>query len=303
MNLFNQLVVKGMPVVPKSIVGKVASRYIAGEQVEDAISKVKELNSEGAMATVDLVGEHSGTPETAIEAFEIYIKVLNEIDSHKLDANISIKPTHIGLSVSYDFLYEQVSKLAIHADKLNNFMRIDMENAPYTDDIYRLFFNLKEKYDNLGIVIQAYLRRTVRDIEKLMDTKSNIRICKGIYNESRQIAFKSRQIIINNYAMLLHELLENNCYVGIATHCEETIWHALRIIRQLALNRDQYEFQMLLGVDHDLMRILLNDGHRVRIYVPFGEEWYPYSLRRLTENPTLAGSIAREVLGFSKNSN
>lgn len=291
-----------MPVVPKNIVGKVASKYIAGEHIDDAISKVKELNSEGVLATVDLVGEHSESPENASEAVRIYLQVLDEIESNHLNANVSIKPTQVGLSISYEFLVEQVTKIVDRAQVLNNFLRIDMENSPYTDDTFRLHYKLREKYDNVGIVIQAYLRRTAADLVQLIDTKANVRICKGIYDESRLIAYKSRQIIINNYATLLQDLLENNCYVGIATHCEETVWHAQRIVRQLGLNRDQYEFQMLLGVDHELMRILLNDGHRVRIYVPFGEEWYPYSLRRLTENPMLAGSIARDVLKLGNNS-
>jgi len=300
MNLFNQLVVKGMPMVPKIIVGKVASRYIAGEKVEDAVAKVKELNNEGALATVDLVGEHSDSTEESLAAVNIYLEVLDQIHSHNLKSNISFKPTHVGLSVGYDFCREQVHKIVSHAKKHDNFARIDMENSPYTDDTLKLYYDLSQQFDNMGIVIQAYLMRTVNDIEGLIKVRANLRICKGIYNESRQVAFKNRQIIINNYAMLLQELLASGCYVGIATHCEETIWHALKIIHQLGLNRDQYEFQMLLGVDHELMRILLNDGHRLRVYVPFGEEWYPYSLRRLSENPQLAGNIARDVLGLSK---
>ena len=300
MQIINKLAIGLMPMVPKSLVGKVASPYIAGAKLSDAIAEVRKLNSEGAVATIDLLGEFSTNPDHAHEATQTYIEILEAIDREKLDSNISLKPTHMGLRIGYDFCREQVETILSKATELGNFLRIDMEDHPCTDDTFRLYNELHEKYGNAGVVIQAYLHRTIEDIKPLMQLKANIRLCKGIYNEPRTISYKNRTVIINNYALLLEELLKAGCYVGIATHCEETVWHARRIIHQLNLRRDQYEFQMLLGVDPMLRRILIDEGHKLRVYVPFGEEWYPYSTRRLKENPAIAGYAIREFFRQDK---
>lgn len=299
MGVFNQLVITAMPVVPKGFVGKIASRYIAGETLADAILEVKHLNAEGAMATVDLLGEHCTTEEDARNAFQVYINILDNIKSSGIDSNVSVKPTHMGLKISYNLSKELISRIVAHAKSIDNFVRIDMEDYTCTDDTLNMYYQIRENFDNVGVVIQAYLRRTINDIDSLIKRKANLRLCKGIYNEPRYIAFKNRNIIINNYALVLEELLSSGCYVGIATHCEETVWHALRIIRKLRLKRDQYEFQMLLGVDPELRKILTSQGHRLRVYVPFGKEWYPYSTRRLKENPDLAGAVAKDFLKIS----
>ena len=289
-----------MPIVPKIIVGKVASRYIAGTSLEEAVAEVKRLNASGFAATLDILGEHSETQGNAISAANEYIRILDVVKNEDLDSNISLKPTQLGLKIGQSFCLEQIRAIVQHASELGNFVRIDMEDHTCTDDTLDMFYNLRKDYENVGVVIQAYLRRTIKDIEGLKEMKANIRLCKGIYNEHRTIAIKIRDNIIRNFGFLLEELLTAGCYVGIATHCEETIWHAARIIHRLGLSRDQYEFQMLLGVDPELRKIILDEGHRMRVYVPYGGEWYAYSTRRLKESPHLAGAVFKEFLGISK---
>ncbi|MDP8229220.1 MAG: proline dehydrogenase family protein [Candidatus Electryoneaceae bacterium] len=300
--LLNKLVIGLMPAVPKVFVGHIASRYIAGETIQDTVKVVRQLNDEGALATIDLLGEHNKNTDAAKASMEIYFDILETIDREKLNANISLKPTQLGLDNGIDFCIDLITKIVERATDLNIFVRIDMEDVPYTDDTLQLHTDLRKRFDNVGVVIQAYLRRTILDIKSLIKSKANLRLCKGIYNESRKVAYKDRTSIINNYSFLLEELLKGDCYVGIATHCEESVWHALKIIHQLGLKREQYEFQMLLGVDEELRRILLDAGHRLRVYVPFGKEWYPYSTRRLKENPRMAGYVMRDFLGMAKES-
>ncbi len=300
MQLMNRLIVGVMPVVPKYLVGRVASRYIAGERLEDALTVTGRLNDEGAAVAIDLLGEHSADSEHAGAAASIYLDTLTAIAREKLDANVSLKPTQLGLKLGYESCLDRITEIVARADELGNFVRIDMEDRTCTDDTFRLYFDLRKRFDNVGVAIQSYLRRTINDIKPLMEAGANLRICKGIYNEPRAVSYKNRTVIIDNYALLLEELLKADCYVGIGTHCEETVWHAKRIIHQLGLSRDRYEFQMLLGVDHELRRILLDEGHKLRVYVPFGDDWYPYSTRRLKENPAIAGYVMRDFLGMSK---
>lgn len=299
MELLNQLVVNIMPAVPKYLVKRIASRYMAGITIQDVIEEVRGLNADGAAATIDILGEHSDNSAAARNTADEYIKVLDAIEREKLDSNISIKPTHLGLKAGYDLCRGLITDLVAHAAELNNFVRIDMEDHTCTDDSFRMYYEIRRDYENLGVVIQSYLRRSIRDIEGLKECKANVRICKGIYNEPRTIAYKDRDIIIRNFALLLEELLAAGCYVGIATHCEETIWHSREIIHRMKLEKDKYEFQMLLGVDQELSKILIDEGYRMRIYTPFGEEWYAYSTRRMKENPRLAGAVFREFVGIS----
>ncbi|MBT3233666.1 MAG: proline dehydrogenase [Calditrichaeota bacterium] len=299
MNLFNKAVVSTMPMIPKALVGKIASRYVAGEQLSDAIAEVQNINKEGGLATLDILGEYSKNEAQAEQTVNSYKEILTTISDEGVDSNISIKPTALGLKMGYDVCFRNVRSIVKEAAMLNNFVRIDMEDHGCTDDTLRMYYELRKEFDNVGVVIQAYLRRTIRDVQWLKKMKANLRLCKGIYSEPRMIAYKDRDIIIQNYAFLLEELLQAGSYVGIATHCEETVWHGLKIVKQLGLNRDQYEFQMLLGVDPELRQIIMNEGHRLRVYVPYGEDWYPYSTRRLKENPQLAGSVAKDFLKLS----
>ncbi len=294
MEWINRFVVGFMPIVPKPVVSRIASRYIAGETLDDALETARELNRSGAVATIDLLGEHVESREEASSAAKVYVSILDAIDKHRLDSNISLKPTQLGLKISYDFCRGLIGDITAHAAQLGNFVRIDMEDHTCIDDTLRIYRELRRTYDNVGVVIQSYLRRSINDIDGLKEMKANVRLCKGIYNEPRRIAYKHRDIIVRNHAFLLEELLTAGCYVGIATHCEETVWNAKRIIRRLELRREQYEFQMLLGVDPELRSILIEEGHRMRVYIPFGEDWYPYSTRRLKESPHIAGSVLRE---------
>jgi proline dehydrogenase len=207
----------------------------------------------------------------------------------------------MGLLVDKELCFQNIRRIVQEAQKLNNFVRIDMEDHPTTDDTIDMYLRLKEEFgDHVGIVIQAYLRRTIDDINLLSKHKANVRLCKGIYVEPREIAYKDMAIINENYKYNLEKLISNGCYVGIATHDEKMIWHGLSMIDKYHLKADQYEFQMLLGVDEQLRDILVKSGHRLRVYVPFGADWYGYSTRRLKENPRMAGFVFKRILGIGK---
>ncbi|HEX7344792.1 MAG TPA: proline dehydrogenase family protein [bacterium] len=294
MNLLNQVIVKTLPLVPKPIVGYFSARYISGEKLEDAVRAVKRLNSEGACATLDILGEDITRREESTGCAQQYVQVLETIRSEKLDANVSLKPTQIGLKLDRNFCLETVRSIAEKAKSLRSFVRIDMEDHTCTDDTFWLYRQLKDSYP-VGTVIQSYLRRTDADLDSLIPTGANLRLCKGIYNEPRAIAYKDREIIRLNYLHLLERLLQGGCYVGIATHDEMLVWGAIRLVRQLGLPRDRFEFQMLLGVEEELRRIILKEGYRLRVYVPFGSHWYAYSVRRLKENPQMAGYVFKAI--------
>jgi len=299
LSLFNKLIVLVLPFVPKFIVYLFAKRYIAGPTLQDAINAIKVLNQQGIMATVDILGEEIENQNDALAALEEYGTVLAAINDHQLDSNISVKPTHLGLKINREFCYTNIRKLVIEAQKYNNFVRIDMEDHTCTSDTLEIYRRLRKEFDNVGVVIQSYLRRTIDDVDQLIDLKVNLRLCKGIYVEPRQIAYKNKEIVKSNFQYILEKLLTNSCYVGIATHDEQLIWHALMFIDRLKLRKDQYEFQMLLGVTEELREILISAGHRLRVYVPFGKHWHAYSLRRLKENPSVASYIIKHI--FFKN--
>lgn len=296
MNWFNKLIALTLPFVPKPIVGFFSRHYIAGDTLDDAVTLVRELNEQKMMATIDVLGEEVKEKEQSRKAVELYKNVLEAIHNENLDANISVKPTHMGLKIDKEFCFQNIKELVSEAAKVNNFVRIDMEDASTTDDTIDIYLRLKKDFPNVGTVLQSYLRRTIADINHLIKNQSNLRYCKGIYNEKREIAYKDKSIINDNFKYGLEKLIRNGCYVGIATHDEKLVWHALKLIDQLQLKPEQYEFQMLLGVDHELRRILVGGGHRLRVYVPFGTEWFGYSTRRLKENPAIAGHILRDLI-------
>ncbi|RMG65198.1 MAG: proline dehydrogenase [Calditrichaeota bacterium] len=295
MQSLNKLISYTLPFIPKSVMRLFARMYIAGEHLSDAVRVVRELMAQGACATIDVLGEEVTNKEQALQAVDAYLEVLQTIHQEKLDASISLKPTHMGLKIDREFCYRNIERLVQEAARYNNFVRIDMEDSSCTDDTIDMYLRLKKDYDNVGTVIQAYLRRTISDVNRLIPEKANLRLCKGIYQEPRDIAYKDRFIIRENYAYCLEKLLSNGCYVGIATHDEHLVWEALRLIDQYGLTPQQYEFQMLLGVDEQLRRIIIREGHRMRVYVPFGEEWRAYSIRRLKENPHIIGQVMRNV--------
>lgn len=297
MSLMDKLVVMGIPFVPKPIVGYFSKSYIAGAKLENAVKVIKDLNSKGIMATMDLLGEESMTKDKAREAAEEYKRILKAIDDEKLNSNVSIKPTQMGLLIDPDFCYEILHDLVATARNYNNFVRIDMEDRHATSSTIDIYLKLKKEFEgHVGTVIQAYLRRTSADISRLAEQKANLRFCKGIYVEPREDAYKDMEIINENFKFNLEKLLKNGCYVGIATHDEILVWHALTLIEKFKLKKEEYEFQMLLGVDEQLRNIIVGAGHRMRVYVPYGQEWYAYSIRRLKENPKMAGYVFKKIL-------
>ncbi len=299
MSFFNRLIVMGLPLIPKPIVGIFAKKYIAGPTLEDAVRVTKELNAKNIMTTLDLLGEESTQKEQAEEAVQEYLRILRVIDQHKLNANLSVKPTQMGLFIDQEFCYQNIRRIVAEAKKFNNFVRIDMEDHRATTPTIEIYLRLKKEFDgHVGTVIQAYLRRTSDDINKLLPHKPNLRLCKGIYVEPRAIAYKDMTIINDNYKFNLEKLLSNHCYTGIATHDEKLVWHALSVIEKYQLKPEEYEFQMLLGVDEELRDIIVSSGHRLRVYVPYGKEWYPYATRRLKENPKMAGYIFKSIFGI-----
>jgi proline dehydrogenase len=296
MSLFDTLVKYGMPFVPKPIVGRVARRYVAGDTLDDAVHTLRALNEEGAMGTVDILGEEVREPVKANAAVEDYLRLLDRIDEEKLDANISIKPTMLGLKFDQTLCEENLRRIVARAAEFDNFVRIDMEDHTCTDNTLQLYRQMHEKHpSSVGVVLQSYLHRTIADINGLLPLDPNIRICKGIYREPREIAWKDFETIRANFIFAAEKLLSSGAYVGIATHDPHLVWAGMQIVDRLGLDRDRYEFQMLLGVDPELRRIILANGHRLRVYVPYGRDWYPYSIRRLRENPTVAHHVVRAM--------
>lgn len=296
MLLVDRLITTTLSLVPKPLV-RVASRpYIAGETVDDLIAAITNLNSLGFMTAAGMLGEfteHRGEAETAVQT---YLTVLSTIQERQLGSNIHVKPTHLGLKIDREFCYQNIRRLAQAARERSNFVRIDMEDSICTSDTLALHARLREEFDNVGTVIQAYLRRSINDARALAKLGGNVRLCKGVYIEPRAIAYRQRDIVQENFTWLLEELLNAGCYVGIATHDERLVWSALRIIDRLGFDPSRYEFQMLLGVEPALRRIITGSGHRLRVAVPFGTHWYPYSVRRLRRNPAIARHVLRAML-------
>lgn len=299
MSLFNFVVSKTIMHVPGPVVGFFAKDYVAGRKLQDSVDVVGALNEERTLATIDILGEFIKTPAEATGFKEQCLGILEAIAANHLQSNLSLKPSQMGLLLDKSLAFDNIREIVAQAAAKGNFVRIDMEDVPCTDDTLGFYRRLRSEFPgSVGTVLQAYLRRTAADIDALADEPLNIRLCKGIYNESREHAYKDRDVINRNYLLCLEKLFARGAYVGIATHDEKLIVEALRLIDRFGLRRDQYEFQMLLGVDEQLRRLLVAQGHRMRIYVPFGESWLPYSKRRLRENPSIARHALRQMLGM-----
>jgi len=297
-SIFHDLLVKTVKLMPESIVWIFSKKYIAGKTLQSAVDTVKELNSKGILATLDVLGESVRTKQEAIEAKNKALEVLETIIKNKLNANLSIKPTQMGLAIDKEFAYQQIKELVKRANEINNFVRIDMEDSPYTDLTIEVYKRIYEEYSNVGIVLQAYLKRTVNDTIVLNKIGTNYRLCKGIYIEPAAIAYKEKQAVRDNYMKSLELMLKNGNYVGIATHDKYLIDKSYELIKALNIPKDSFEFQMLLGVREDLRDKINKDGYKIRIYVPFGNDWYKYSIRRLQENPNIAGHIVKEFFAL-----
>lgn len=300
MNILNKLIVSIVQMMPPKIVGFFSRKYIAGESLEDGIRVVKELNSKGIYATMDVLGESVKNKEESVDAKNKAMEVLEAIEKHKLMSNLSIKPTQMGLLIDEEFAYNQILELVKKAHEINNFVRIDMEDSTTTDKTIELYKRIYEEYKNVGVVIQAYLKRSFDDVIVLNKLGTNYRLCKGIYVEPASIAIKDRQAIRENYLKILKQMFVDGNYVGIATHDKFIIDEAYRMIQEMNIPKDKFEFQMLLGVREDLRDKINRDGYKIRVYVPFGKDWYAYSVRRLKENPSIAGHIVKSFLTFGK---
>ncbi|HEV8102800.1 MAG TPA: proline dehydrogenase family protein [Gaiellaceae bacterium] len=287
----DRTIVRLLPAVPRPVVQRLSARYIAGSTIDDAARVVDELNGQGKLATVDVLGEEITNAGEARAIAGQYHHLLARIDDDDLDSNISIKLTALGLDLDLGLCRENLEAVVRDAKERQSFVRIDMEDSSTTTRTLGLYRDLRELgYENLGVVVQAYLRRTIDDVEGI----DNVRLCKGIYVEPPAIAYREFEAVRANYLLVLEKLLAQGSFVGIATHDEYLIVEALRLVRDVP--SDRYEFQMLLGVRPDRADALVGAGHRVRIYVPYGTQWYEYSLRRLQENPKIAGYVAGDTL-------
>jgi proline dehydrogenase len=289
-SLLDSAIVRALPAVPKPVVRRLSARYIAGSELSDARRVVAELNAAGKRATVDVIGEEITRADEARAITRAYLDVLDAIDDDGLNANVSVKLTGLGLEVDPALCRENLAAIA----ERGTFVRIDMEDSSTTDATLELYRDLTDDgFENLGVVLQAALKRTEDDARALAG--ANVRLCKGIYIEPPEISYRDFDDVRESYVRALETLFDGGCYVGIATHDEWLVEQGLRAVRERKLDPGAYEFQMLLGVRPELGDRLVRDGHRLRIYVPFGRQWYEYSLRRLQENPKIAGYVAGDL--------
>jgi proline dehydrogenase len=295
--LLDRALVRLLPAVPKPVVRRVSSRYIAGEELSDAVRVVRQVNAEGKLATIDVLGEEIANADEALAIADAYRESLDAFEREGLDSNVSVKLTALGLKLGYDLCRENLEAVVAHAAGLGNFVRIDMEDSSTTDDALRLYRELRAAgHENIGIVLQARLKRTLADVAALAKLRPNVRLCKGIYLEPAEIAFREFEAIRVSFVQALQALWDAGCYVGVATHDEWLQEEAKNSVAAHGLARDEYEFQMLLGVRPALGDELVREGRRLRIYTPYGRQWYAYSLRRLQENPKIAGYIAADTI-------
>jgi proline dehydrogenase len=299
--MINKIIAGMLPFMPKKLVWIFSKKYIAGETLDDAVRASKELNAQGFKVTIDLLGEFITNLGQAEENKQAYLKIIDRIHSEKIDGNFSVKPTFFGLLLDKEVCYKNIRQIVAKAAGYNNFIRVDMEDSPCTDREIELFRKLKKEFPgNVGLVVQAYMKRTLDDLKNLMDIHSqdvplNYRLCKGIYVEAETIAFKKYEEINDHYLEDLEFLFQNSVYVGIATHDKPLVEGAYRLIEKYKVPRNRYEFQMLYGVTPELRKSIVEKGHVMRVYVPFGKEWFGYSTRRLKENPKMAMHIIKAL--------
>lgn len=299
--MINKIIAEILPYFPKSIIWIFSKKYIAGAKLEDAIRVSKELNSDGIMVTVDILGEFITKISQANETKKEYLELIDAFEKENINGNFSIKPTSFGLLLDKDKAYQNIREVVYKASMYNNFVRIDMEDSPCTDLEIDLYRKLKAEFPkNVGLVLQAYMRRTLDDIKNMMDINSlesptNYRLCKGIYIEPKEIAYKDFDEVNQHYLENLEFMLENNIYVAIATHDAFLVEGAFDLLKKYDVKKESYEFQMLYGVTPKLLQRILDKGHRVRVYVPYGKDWFGYSTRRLKENPNMISHAVKSI--------
>lgn len=299
--MLNKLILASLNITPKSVVRMFANSYIAGESISDAVSTVKKLNKLNCRASIDLLGEYVTDKEQTLKEMDLRYAVLDAIIDNSLQANQSIKLTSLGLGIDEEFCFENTLEIIKRAKEKNIFVRMDMENSPYHDKTFKIYYKLRDMgYDNVGVVIQAYMKRAAEDLQELAKYNASIRLCKGIYVEPESVAFKDFDAVNDNYKKLLNFLFDNKMYTGIATHDDILINHALKEIKERKLSKEMYEFQMLLGVREQRRDEIIKLGHNMRIYVSFGDDWYGYSMRRFKENPKIAGHVFKALFNGGK---
>ncbi len=299
--MINQLISRILPHMPEKLVWQVSKNYIAGETLDQAAAACKALNREQTMVTIDILGEFIENMDQARANRDEYIDLIDNIEKRDIIGNYSVKPTMFGLLLDEETCYGYIRKIVETAAGNGNFIRIDMENSPCVDKSISLFRRIKQEFpDHIGLVLQAYLKRTLSDIDAMLDLKTqtqdlNFRLCKGIYVEPPEIAYKDYQEINAHYLEDLEFMIKHHIYAAIATHDKPLIQGALNLIERYDLPRDRYEFQMLYGVTPKQRKSLVRDGHRVRVYVPYGRHWFGYSTRRLKENPNMVNHIIKAM--------
>ena len=290
-----------LPYFPEKLIWIFSKRYISGQDITDALAESRKLNQSGILVTVDLLGEYIKNLSEADDYKTQYIDLIRRFTAEKIDGNFSVKPSMFGLLLDQEACYLNIRAIVETADKCNSFIKIDMEDSECTSIELEIFRRLKSEFPNrVGIVVQAYMRRTLDDVKNLLDLHSpeaplNFRLCKGIYIEKESIAYKGYQEIRNHYLADLRYMFQNGIYVGIATHDKYLIDKAYEIIEELKIPNDKYEFQMLYGVAPKLRKSIVDQGHRMRVYVPYGKQWFNYSTRRLKENPNMVWHILKAM--------
>ena len=288
MGILNSLVVGTAPLMPKFMIGKIASVYVAGDSLEDGLKLAKKLNEKGFSATLDLLGEEVENRKQTNQIRNSYCELLDGIANWGIDCNVSLKLTALGLKIDEELCWDNLSVVLDKAREYNNFIRLDMENSEVTDSTIRLCKKGQNYYSKCGTVLQSYMKRTMKDIDELKTHNANIRLCKGAYKESEEIAYQDYQEIRNNYLKSAEKMIDNGIYIGLATHDQWLIENLEKLIEEKGYDNKMYEFQALSGVPIDnILERLIKEGHKVRYYIPYGPEWYAYSLRRMRENPDI----------------
>ena len=299
--MFNKLISNILPYLPKKLVWQFSKDYVAGETIEDAVKAALKLNEQGILTTIDVLGEFiKNLDEAEANKYE-YLEVIEAAEKAKVNGNYSLKPTFFGLLIDKEVAYKLIREIVVKAASYNNFIRIDMEDTPCTDLSIEIFRRLKEEFpENVGLVLQAYLKRTRQDIGNLKDINSddvplNFRLCKGIYVEPASIAYKEYAEINEHFLEDIELMLKEKMYPAIATHDKPVVDGAFKLLEKYNCPKESYEFQMLYGVTPGLRKSILDAGHRMRVYVPFGKQWFGYCTRRVKENPAMASVILKAI--------
>lgn len=281
--------------IKNSFARKTAKRFVAGESLKEGLEVAKKLNKLGISTTMDFLGENTKTKEEAINCSKEIIKIIESIEKEKIVSNVSIKLTQLGLDLGEEFCEDIINSIVEEAKRRNNFVRIDMEGSQYTEKTLNLFYKIFEKYKNVGIVIQAYLYRSLKDVEEIIAKGARIRLCKGAYKEPKSIAFPRKRDVNDNFIKITKLLLDSGIYHAIATHDENMIKATISYVEEKNIKKDSFEFQMLYGIRRDLQTKLVKDGWKVRVYLPYGTHWYPYYMRRLAERPANLFFILKNI--------